>query len=101
LRFFSLATQTSISQDETKNYTILEVITADRPGLLAIIGNIFIDFGIELINAKISTLGERVEDVFFITDNNRQPLLDETLCNQLQQAIREKLDEKVAQTSIV
>lgn len=100
LRFFSLATQTAISQDDKKNYTVLEVITADRPGLLAIIGNIFIEFGIELINAKISTLGERVEDIFFITDHNRQPLLDDQLCNDLQKAIREKLDEQVAQSSI-
>jgi [protein-PII] uridylyltransferase len=99
LRFFSIPTQTSISHDEQKGHTALEVITADRPGLLASIGNIFIDFGIELINAKISTLGERVEDIFFITDKNHKPLRDPQLCAAIQTAIREKLDEQVAQTS--
>ncbi len=99
LRFFSIPTQTAISHDEQKGHTALEVITADRPGLLAAIGNIFIDFGIELINAKISTLGERVEDIFFITDKDHKPLRDPELCEKIQTAIREKLDEQVAQTS--
>ena len=100
LRFFSIPTQTNMSQDEQKGHTILEVITADRPGLLATIGNIFIEYGIELINAKISTLGERVEDIFFLRDNNHQPLQDTKLCEKLQKSIRERLDEQVAQTNI-
>jgi [protein-PII] uridylyltransferase len=101
LRFFSIPTQTKISHDEQKGHSILEVITADRPGLLALIGNLFIDFGVVLINAKISTLGERVEDIFFITDNQHRPIFDEQLCHNLQAAIREKLDEKVAQSSAI
>lgn len=99
LRFFSIPTQTSITQDEEKGHTILEVITADRPGLLATIGNIFIEFGIELINAKIATLGERVEDIFFLRDKNHLPLLDTSFSDLLQQTIRERLDEQVAESS--
>ena len=99
LRFFSIPTRTSITHDQQKGHSVLEVIAADRPGLLAIIGRIFVDFGVELITAKIATLGERVEDIFFITDKNHQPLLDAQLCDQIQQAIRERLDQQVAETS--
>ena len=69
--------------------TILEITAPDRPGLLARIGKIFLDFDLSLQNAKIATLGERVEDVFFITDNHGQPLADPALCQKLQDAIVE------------
>ena len=80
--------------------TILEVIAPDRPGLLARIGRIFLDFDLSLQNAKIATLGERVEDVFFVTDANNQPLSDPELCASLQATIVRKLSAPVpAKTS--
>jgi [protein-PII] uridylyltransferase len=63
---------------------------------LARIGKIFVDFNIELQAAKIQTLGERVEDVFFITDSEQQPITDPELCAAIQHAIREQLDEQAA-----
>ncbi|QFU77745.1 [protein-PII] uridylyltransferase [Halioglobus maricola] len=90
---FSIPTETVMSVDEVKNYSVLEVATPDRPGLLARIGKIFVEFGIELQAAKIQTLGERVEDVFFITDAEQQPITDPERCEALQQAIRDELNE--------
>ena len=78
-----------------RNCSVLEVITPDRPGLLASIGRIFMQFEIQLLNAKIATLGERVEDIFFIVDNNGQPLLNNELAENLQREIREQLDKRV------
>ncbi|MFV8817868.1 [protein-PII] uridylyltransferase [Haliea sp. E17] len=95
-RSFAMPTETSMTVDEIKNYSVLEVHSPDRPGLLARIGRIFVKFGIELQAAKIQTLGERVEDVFFITDGDEQPITDPERCAALQQAIREELDELVA-----
>lgn len=51
----------------------MEVITPDRPGLLARIGQVLLEHRVRLTNAKIATLGERVEDVFFITDEHGEP----------------------------
>jgi [protein-PII] uridylyltransferase len=95
-RFFSVPTETRMTIDPVKQVTVLEVATPDRPGLLARIGRIFLQFGVELQAAKIATLGERVEDVFFITDANQQPLEDEQLCAEIQAAIRKELDEQAA-----
>ncbi len=95
-RSFAMPTTTSMSVDEIKNYSVLEVLSPDRPGLLARIGRIFVEFGVELQAAKIQTLGERVEDVFFITDSDNNPITDPERCAALQQAIREELDELVA-----
>jgi [protein-PII] uridylyltransferase len=55
-----------------------------------------VSFNVELQAAKIQTLGERVEDVFFITDDQQQALTDLKLCNALQRAICDELDEQAA-----
>ncbi len=95
LKSFPIKTRTSISNDIKTNTTILEVITPDRPGLLALVARIFLQFGIQICNAKITTLGERVEDIFFITDTNGEPLSDPNICRQLQDAICTQLDQQV------
>ena len=96
MRLFSTPTRTTMSTDVARGHSILEVLTPDRPGLLARIGKIFFDFDIQLQNAKIATLGERVDDVFFITDNKQQPIEDPELCNAIQKAICKELDEQAA-----
>jgi len=94
LKHFSAPTRTIIHNELSNPYTILEVISPDRPGLLARIARIFIEFNIELVTAKISTLGERVEDIFFITNKQGERLSDPALCSDLQEAIRQTLDAK-------
>ena len=47
---------------------------------------------IALSAAKIATLGERVEDVFFITDKNGEPLIDPERQAALRERLREMLD---------
>lgn len=94
LRLFSIPTTTEMHNHETLNCSVLEVITPDRPGLLARIASIFIDHNIHLKNAKITTLGERVEDVFFITDKDGNAIdnIDDRIT--LQAAICKELDQQ-------
>ena len=99
LKHFAFAPQVTIHNDAQRPVTILELAAPDRPGLLARIGKIFLEFDLSLQNAKISTLGERVEDVFFITDANNQPLSDPQLCRSLQDAIVEQLSVNPEPTS--
>lgn len=98
MKSFPIPTETAMYVDEIKHMSVLEVASPDRPGLLARIGRIFVDFGVELQTAKIQTLGERVEDVFFITDTHQQPLTDAALCEAIQAEIRRQLDAQVEQT---
>ncbi|MCO6057108.1 [protein-PII] uridylyltransferase [Pseudomonas sp. MOB-449] len=93
LKHFAFPPQVTISNDAQRPVTILELIAPDRPGLLARIGRIFLEFDLSLQNAKIATLGERVEDVFFVTDANNQPLSDPELCQRLQEAIVSQLSQ--------
>lgn len=94
LKLFSVPTRTTMFTDVIGGHSVLEVVTPDRPGLLARIGRIFLEYDIRIQNAKIATLGERVEDVFFITDKNQQPIEDPALCDAIQSAIRKELDER-------
>ncbi len=96
IKALAFPTTTTMYQDEAKNVTVLEVSTPDRPGLLARLGRIFVSFNIELQAAKIQTLGERVEDIFFITDQLEQPITDPEVCELIQQTIRDELDTPVA-----
>ena len=56
------------------NYTTLEIKAPDFPGFLASLGNAFIDCSIAIHNARISTLGERVHNLFHISNLEYQPL---------------------------
>lgn len=71
---FELATQITIHNDDRKQRSRLEIITLDRPGLLARIGAAFKYCDIVLHNAKIITLGERAEDVFVISNHDLHAL---------------------------
>jgi len=93
LKHFAFAPQVTIHNDAHRPVTILEVTAPDRPGLLARIGRIFLDFDLSLQNAKIATLGERVEDVFFVTDAHNQPLADPELCLRLQETMVAQLSD--------
>ncbi len=98
LKHFTRPTQVLISNDPINQRTLVEVVTPDRPGLLARIGRIFVEFDLWLQNAKIATFGERVEDVFFITHQDGRPLSDPDLCLRLQSRLCETLDREARQT---
>jgi [protein-PII] uridylyltransferase len=74
LRAFRIPTEVRFQEDTANQRTLLEVVTADRPGLLARVGWTLANHRVRLQNAKISTFGERAEDVFFVTDAGNQPL---------------------------
>ena len=92
LQHFSMASQVHFSLDSSNCRTMMEVVTTDRPGLLSQIGWSLVDSNVSLQNAKIATFGERVEDMFYITDLAGQPLTDKT-CDQLKARILQALGE--------
>jgi len=91
-RYFNVPTQIYFSAADERNWTIMEILTADRPGLLSIIGDVFRRYGILVETAKIATIGERAEDAFFITDREHQPLRERALMQRLRRTLTEKLD---------
>ncbi|ASP39250.1 [protein-PII] uridylyltransferase [Bacterioplanes sanyensis] len=101
LKQFQVDTQVTMSTDPATQRTTLEVVAADRPGLLAKVGAIFAEFGAEIQGAKILTEGERIHDIFYIVDHNGEPFSDAQRCEALRQAVMEGLDEQVEAQSAV
>ena len=88
LKHFPLTPEVQIFPDDKGTYYILEVVAGDRPGLLARIAYTLAKANINVVSAKINTLGERAEDVFLI-DGAR--LHDEHALLQLETALYEQL----------
>ena len=51
------------------------------------------DNQISIQGAKIQTLGERVEDVFFLTTDQGDRLADDTICERLREQVCTALDQ--------
>jgi len=76
-RMFNTPTQIALSIDERNSRSVLELIAGDRPGLLCDVGKVLVEQRIELHAAKIMTVGERAEDVFYLSDFENRPLTGE------------------------
>jgi len=92
VRMFPTRTQILFTQDDARRRTIMEIIAADRPGLLSKVGQTFVDLDINIDTAKILTIGERAEDVFYIMDTDGEAL-DEDSCEKLRQRLLQRLDK--------
>jgi len=73
-RMFNTPTQIALNVDERNRRSVLELTSGDRPGLLCDVGKVLMEERIVLHAAKIMTVGERAEDVFYVTDFDNRPL---------------------------
>lgn len=94
-RLKQLPVPTSTSFRVNGSSCILEVVTADRSGLLATIAEVLLEHEIHILSAKITTLGERVEDLFVIEHINGDPITDQTLIESMQDEICTTIDQRV------
>jgi [protein-PII] uridylyltransferase len=93
VRMFWTPTQVNFSVDNRNERTILELIAADRPGLLSEVGKVFRAERVAINGAKIMTVGERAEDVFYITGADGG-LLSEEVCRRVQESLMQALHRR-------
>nr|WP_254796839.1 [protein-PII] uridylyltransferase [Sulfitobacter albidus] len=65
---FRVPTSISFDNDGSEIYTIIEVDTRDRPGLLYDLARALADSNVYIANAVIATYGEQVVDTFYVKD---------------------------------
>jgi [protein-PII] uridylyltransferase len=94
-RMFNTRTQITVTADGRTRRSILEIIAADRPGLLCDIGKVMVEERIDLIGAKIMTVGERAEDVFHLRGADGLPLAEDA-AQRLVARLTDALDRRQA-----
>ncbi|MBI0427207.1 [protein-PII] uridylyltransferase [Psychrobacter sp. NG27] len=93
LRHFEVTTVINFEFNDASDQHILSLETLDQPGLLARVGQVFLQEQIEVHAARITTLGERAEDMFYISDQNDEPLSADRL-EALKSALMDSLTTK-------
>ncbi|KFI11401.1 bifunctional uridylyltransferase/uridylyl-removing protein GlnD [Vibrio coralliilyticus] len=92
LQHFKVKTRVDFLPTKSKKRTLMEFVALDTPGLLATIGATFADLDLHLHAAKITTIGERAEDLFIITGEQGGKLTEEQ-----EAQLRESLTANVAE----
>jgi [protein-PII] uridylyltransferase len=90
-RMFTTKTTVDFGRSTANDQTVLELRAADRPGLLSTIGQVFIEQGIDIEAAKIVTIGERAEDVFYVCLESGGGALNESQQDELGKALLDRL----------
>lgn len=91
MKNFKVNTRLNFLPQKGERKTTFELITLDRPGLIARLARVFQHLQVNLLAAKITTVGEQAEDLFIVS-NLQQKALTDTERETLQKAIVQELD---------
>src|SRR5207342_761009 len=68
LKAFAIEPDVMINNQWSNRYTMVEVAGLDRPGLLFELTSRISKLNLNIASAHVATFGERVVDVFYVTD---------------------------------
>ena len=92
MRQFNVPPKVVFLPGNTSKRTMVELAALDTPGLLANIGEVFQRCDVNIHAAKITTIGERAEDFFMISNNE-----DQALTSEQQSSLKRALIEQLSQ----
>ena len=85
-------TRIEVDNSVSDFYTVVEVFTHDRPGLLYQIAHKIFEMGLNLWMARISTKVDQVVDVFYIQDLSGEKVEDEEKTSMIKRDLLEALE---------
>ena len=68
LKAFAIEPEVTVNNQWSARYTVVEVTGLDRPGLLYELTTTLSKLNLNIASAHVATFGERVVDVFYVTD---------------------------------
>jgi len=92
LRSFKSTARIRFSAAHGGEKTLMDLGCSDRPGLLSHISAAMVACGIRIHDARIATLGDRVEDAFILSDKQNVPL-SRKLRTELLETLKETLGQ--------
>jgi len=90
LRSFDKKVDISFSEDLIHNRTVMEITCIDRPGLLSNISKILKEESIWIQSAKIATIGENADDIFYL-NNSKKECIDQSIYESLKTKINDSI----------
>jgi [protein-PII] uridylyltransferase len=90
MKKFKVPLRVNFIKIHSKNRTMVEIIALDRPGLLSNIAQVFQQAQINIHSAKITTFGEKADDVFTISSAD-----NDALTIQEKEALALRLKEEI------
>lgn len=94
-RAFKLPTHITFDNEGSEIYTIIEVDTRDRPGLLYDLARTLAASNVYIANAVIATYGEQVVDTFYVKDMFGLKYYSESKQRNLEKKLRQAIVEGV------
>ena len=91
--------EVKINNQDSDFYTIVEVIGEDRLGILYEVTQALTDHGCDIHFARISTLGNRIVDVFYIQDEWGEKIVESQKIEHLKQTLLRRLPSQEEITS--
>ena len=92
---FKVPTHITFDNDGSEIYTIIEVDTRDRPGLLYDLARTLAASNVYIANAVIATYGEQVVDTFYVKDMFGLKYYSESKQRVLEKRLRQAIAEGV------
>lgn len=92
LQVFAQPASVIIDNKISDSYTVIEIQTQDRVGLLYNLTRLLFKLGLDIALAKISTEANKAIDVFYVTDEHGSKLLDDAKQQNIHQALIEAVD---------
>jgi [protein-PII] uridylyltransferase len=84
-------TEVSVDNAASKRFTVVDVFTRDRIGLLHVIARTLAEQGLTIAISKIGTEGARATDVFYVADAAGGKVSDPQRLSRLSLVLREAL----------
>jgi len=89
IQLSALPNEVRIDTEISDDFTIVEVFTFDRRGLLYRLARKLHDLKLVISHAKIGTYLDQVVDVFYVTDRDRRKVVDEARLDELREELLE------------
>jgi len=97
-RFVSrVPTEVTVDNRTSERFTVIDVFTQDRLGLLFTITHALSEMGLEIHLARISTNADQALDVFYVSDPQGQKIADTKTLRMIETTLLQRLDEKPGQ----
>jgi [protein-PII] uridylyltransferase len=84
-------TQVSVDNNASSKYTVVDVFTRDRVGLLHEIARTLHQLDLTIALAKVNTEGQSVADVFYVADADGKKVDDPDRVARLQRVLRDRI----------